>query len=231
MTRTRAKLTTVVGVLTFTAITSIALAAIISRTADFEDIEPNEDPQQGWTFGVAPQNERIATNGDNHYLQAEIDSWGVTLQSKDDGTNPWVGAKNYRDEGVVGFEFTLAGTADGNTARTFTIFLLHDNGTPDDHFDDYGYYHTINKWYRFQGQPRKFQFLIPSWVEGDDPPENWIPYAVDDSIPDDITWEKIITHVDRLDVGLWRPGFFYIIQFHYMAVDNIKVYIDTEQRK
>ncbi len=231
MSRFTSRTATVAGLIAFTAIASITLAAIISRTADFEDIEPNEDPQQGWTFGVSPQNERIATLGDNHYLQAEIDNWGVTLRSKTDGTNPWVGKKNYRTEGVVGFEFTVAGTADFTTARKLTIFLLHDNGTPDDTIDDYGYYHTINKWYRFGGKPSKYQFLIPSWVEGDDPPKNWIPYAVDDSIPADITWEKVITHVDRLDVGLWRPGYFYIFQFHYMGVDNIKVFIDTEQRQ
>lgn len=219
------------ALLTIAALTTPnAQADIISRTANFENIEPGEDPQQGWT--IASRNEFIDSlpNG-NHFLHGQIDNWGVTLYSKRDGSNPWVGNKNYRTEGVIGFQLTVAGTADFTTARKLTIFLLDDNGTPDNVVDDFGFYHTINQWYFFQANPRTYQFLIPSWETGDTPPEGWFPYAVNGEVPPDISWDQIITNVDRLNIGLWRPDYFYSFQNHDMAFDNIRIYIDTDLRQ
>jgi len=210
--------------------TPTAQADIISRTADFENIEPGEDPQQGWTLGVADEFVDFLPNG-NHFLHGEIDNWGVTLHSKRNGTNPWVGDKDYRSEGVVGFELTVAAIAQFPTARKLTIFLMDDNGTPNDVADDFGFYHTINQWYFFQANPRTYQFLIPSWETGDTPPDGWFPYAVNGEIPPDISWDQVITNVDRLDVGFWRPDFFYIFQTHEFAIDNVRIYVDTDLRQ
>jgi len=206
-------------------------ADIVSRTADFENIKPGEDPQQGWTFGLSPQNEGIEIINGNHVLHGSIDNWGVTIRSKHDGTNPWVGNKNYRTEGVIGFQFTVAGTADFNTARQLTIFLMTDNGTPNDISDDFGFYHTIDSWYFFNGRPRTYSFPIPSQTQGTNPPPGWFPYAENGSIPKNISWEAVIADVDRLNVGLWKPDYFYSFQNHDMRIDNLRIFVDTKFRQ
>lgn len=206
-------------------------ATVVSRTADFENIQPGEDPQQGWTFGVGPQNEGIEDINGNHVLHGNIDNWGVTIRSKDDGTNPWVGNKNYRTEGVVGFQFTVAGTADFNTARQLTIFLLSDNGTPHDFSDDFGYYHTIDQWYFFNGRPRTYSFPIPSQAQGKNPPAGWFPYSVNGQFPKDFSWDSVIADVDMLNVGLWKPDYFYSFQNHDMRIDNLRIFVNTKFRQ
>ncbi len=214
------------------AVASVAWAAnIVSRTVDFESAS-GTGPQEGWTYRmIDPDKETIETgpNG-NKYFQVDIDNWGVTLFSTYDGTNEWVGNKDYRAEGVVGFSFTAGGTADFTTARKPTVFIMTDNGTPDDRFDDYGYYRSSNKFLIFDGRKTTFEFKIGSGKMGVEPPNGWVAYAVNDEIPKDISWDKVITDVDRMDIGFWRPDFFYVFQNHEVGVDNLTIYADLDRR-
>ncbi len=215
----------IVGAAGLAACAAVALGAIVSLTETFENIQG--DPQAGWTFNSG--DEGIEVNNGNHYLRTSIDTFGVTLSTKTDGSNRLAGNKNYRAEGVVGFSITTAGTADFNTVRDMTISIVNDNGTPGDTSDDFGFYHVTGRMMPFDGRVRTFRFPMPSQVAGQTP-DGWVAWELGPNTPPNFTWDQVVTDVDELNFHYFHPEFFYIFQFHHLGVDNIRVYADTDFR-
>ncbi|GEM_PF-5013209 len=216
----------ITGLIGAAACASVAYGAIIRLTETFENINGG-DPQRGWTFNT--RDEGIAVNNGNHYLRTTTDTFGVTLSTKTDGSNRLAGNKNYRTEGVVGFELTTAGTADFPTVRDMSISLVNDNGTPGDGSDDYGFYHVTGQMMDFDGSIRTFRYAVPSQVTGATP-DGWVPFVLGPNSPPEFTWDEVITDVDQLNFHYFNPDFFYIFQFHYVGVDNIRVFVNTDYR-
>jgi len=198
--------------------------ADIIRVVERFNIQAGDHPTHGWTFGGLTE---VRERNGNPYLYGEVDTFGVALQTTGPDDNPWVGDMNYRAEGVVGFQITTAGTTDFNSVRPLGIALINDNGTPDDFSDDFGYYHMTGATYDFDGTIRAFRFPVPSQHTGSDP-KGWNQYTFGDVPP--FTWDDVITDVDRIEFLYYDPEFFYIFQFHYLGVDNITAFIDTDLR-
>lgn len=215
-----------IGLVAAAACAAVAYGAIIRLTETFENINGG-DPQRGWTFNAG--DEGIAVNNGNHYLRASVDTFGVTLSTKTDGSNRLAGNKNYRTEGVVGFELTTAGTADFNTIRDMSISIVNDNGTPNDSSDDFGFYHVTGQMMNFNGNIRTYRYPMPSQVTGRTP-DGWVPWALGPNSPPEFTWDQVVTDVDRLNFHYFNPDYFYIFQFHYLGVDNIRVFVNTDYR-
>lgn len=207
--------------------TAVALGALIRISENFENIQPHEDPQRGWTFNSG--NESVAQRNGNHYLRTSIDTWGVTLSTKSNGSNRLVGNRDYRREGVAGFEITTAGTADFNTVRDMSISLVNDNGTPNDWSDDYGFYHVTGQMMRFDGSPRTYRYRVPSRHAGSTP-DGWVAWSIGPNSPTEFSWDDVITDVDQVNFHYFHPENFYIFQFHHVGVDNIRVVINTDWR-
>jgi len=205
---------------------AVALGVIVSFTETFENISGG-DPQRGWTFNAG--DESIAVRNGNHYLRTSTDTFGVTLSTKTNGTNRLAGNKNYRTEGVIGFELATAGTADFNTIRDMSISIVNDNGTPGDFSDDYGFYHVTGRMMRFDGTIQTFRFPMPSQVTGTTP-DGWVRYILGPNSPTEFTWDQVVTDVDELNFHYFNPDFFYIFQFHHVGVDNIRVFVNTDFR-
>ena len=225
--RSRLALVALAGATPVTFAASAADAALVKVTTTFEKVPPGEDPQQGWTFGVSGQYEYIReqANG-NHYLYGEVDSFGVALRSKTDGSNAWVGGKDYRAAKVRGFEIVTGGTADfPNSTRDMAITLVHHNGTPDDYADDFGFYALNPRDMPYDGRPRVYRYPVPSEFSGDTPP-GWAKVIFGPDSPTDFTWDKVITNVDEVQFNYYHPEMFYIIQFHYVGVDNISIVVE-----
>lgn len=218
---------TLIGLGTVGLCATIALGAIIRLTENFENINGG-DPQRGWTFNT--RDEGIAVRNGNHYFRTTTDNYGVTLSAKTDGSNRLAGNKNYRTEGVVGFEITTAGTADfSNTIRDMSISIVNDNGTPSDWSDDYGFYHVTGQMMNFNGNIRTYRYPMPSQVTGTTP-DGWVPWVLGPNSPTEFTWDQVVTDVDQLNFHYFNPDFFYIFQFHNVGVDNIRVIVNTDYR-
>lgn len=215
-----------IGIATAGVCASVAYGAIIRLTETFENINGG-DPQRGWTFNSGDEGIREA-NG-NHYLRTTTDTFGVTLSTKTNGSNRLAGNKNYRTEGVVGFEITTAGTADFPTERDMSISIVNDNGTPHDSSDDYGFYHVTGQIMEFDGSVGRYRYPMPSQVTGQTP-DGWVAWELGPNSPSEFTWDQVVTDVDILNFHYFHPDFFYIFQFHYIGVDNIRVYVDTDYR-
>jgi len=223
MNRTRQTIVAVAGVGLGAA---VALGAIIRLTENFENINGG-DPQRGWTFNAG--DEGIDVRSGNHYLRTTTDTFGVTLSTKANGSNRLAGNKNYRTEGVVGFELTTAGTADFNTVRDMSISIVNDHGTPGDWSDDFGFYHVTGQMMNFNGAVRTYRYPMPSQFTGSTP-AGWVKYILGPNSPTEFTWDQVVTDVDRLNFHYFNLDFFYIFQFHHVGVDNIRVFVNTDFR-
>lgn len=206
---------------------AVAFGALIRITETFENILPHEDPQRGWTYNSG--DESIAQRNGNHYLRTSTDTFGVTLSTKTDGSNRLVGGRNYRREGVAGFEITTAGTADFNTVRDMSISLVNDNGTPNDWSDDYGFFHVTGQMMRFDGSIRTYRYPVPSQHSGSTP-EGWVAWSIGPNSPTEFSWDDVITDVDQVNFHYFHPENFYIFQFHHVGVDNIRAVVNTDWR-
>jgi hypothetical protein len=214
-------------VLAWSLSVTAASGQLVRMVEDFEDILPGEDPTRGWTFGVFPGDEGVVPLGNGHVFAAHVDSFGVNLFTKSDGTNPWVGDKDFRADGVVGLGFATRGQADfGNTIRDMSLALINDNGTPSDPSDDFGFIQMSPEDYDFDAsQVQKFRWRIPSSHTGSTP-NRWSPWDLSGNGNHDFTWDEVVTDVDRIQINYYDPRLFYIFQGHDVVVDNIKLLLD-----
>jgi len=204
------------------ACTNSALFAQTEWREDFENAGGG-DPTAGWTCGAE---ESIDTGGGNHFYHGLVDTWGVNFRTKMDGSNAWVGDKDYRALGVGGLSLVTAGRAQfPNSRRPMSITLVNNNGTPEDANDDYGFFQVTNQQINLNtGRPRFYGFTIPSDYIGDVPP-GWTAISFGSESPTGFTWDQVITDVDQIQVNYYNPEFFYIFQFQEFAVDNITLYL------
>lgn len=191
---------------------------------DFENIGPGEDPTAGWTCGA---DDSVRIRNGNHHYYGVVDTWGVNFRTKMDGSNAWVGDKNYAEMGVLGLSLVTAGRAQfPNSRRPMSITLINNNGTPEDVNDDFGFFLATNQQINLNtGRPRTYGFEIPSDFVGDVPP-GWTRAIVGSESPTDFTWEKVITDVDQIQINYYHPEYFYIFQFQEIGVDNITLYLN-----
>jgi hypothetical protein len=207
-----------------------AAAERITLVEDFEDIQPGEDDQRGWTFGVFSSDESVVQKGGGgHVLEGHIDNFGVNLLTKSDGSNPWVGNADFRADGVIRLGFSTRGRADfGNSIRNMAVALISDNGTPEDSSDDFGFYSISERLYNFDTSERaNFRWEIPSQVAGETP-EGWQHWDLSGGGDTSFTWDEVVTDVDRIQFTYYDPQLFYIFQGFDVMVDNIKMVIETD---
>jgi hypothetical protein len=72
-----------------------------------------------------------------------------------------------------------------------------------------------------------YDFTIPYDFVGapGETPENWkggSAYSFE-SLPDDITWQEVISDVGRLEFWFWDPAMFGVFEWFDVGVDNIQL--------
>jgi len=226
-------LTRFISVVGFGLVLAIAVAhahgQLITLVENFEDNEP-WNPYGGWTFNTASYDQELRQRGANHYFFAYVDNYGISLSTHPDWENPWVGDKDYRASGVVSLAFTTAVIPHREeVTRPMSVLLHNDNGTPDDIYDDYGFYHVLDEEFVFDGTIRTFRYPIPSQVSGETP-EGWFPYVWGAGSPEEFTWDEVITDVDRILFDYFHPEYYYIYEPFDVGADNIKITIDRGHR-
>jgi hypothetical protein len=212
---------------------SLAAAAIIglssvstARAATFVDTFEGNANSAGWSFGSQNADVIEPTGGNpGAWLHNDLlDTFAPILTSSFGVDSNFVG--NLRAKGVtsIGTDARTDHADFGAGGRNFSILLRNTHGTPDD-FDDDDYAYFVGPTVPQVGEGWKsYDFAIPSqdtsavpagWHGGSaEDPENFRP---------GITWNDVITHVDRVEFWWLNPAFFAIFQQWDVGVDNVRV--------
>ena len=214
--------------LTLALILTLAGSALAagSTVADFEGGVNNGD----WTWGNdADAIEPSGGNPDGWFHNDFLNTFGPRLRTGYDAYG-WTG--DFVTSGVnrIQGDFqTISSSSQYIQYYPFTVFLRNHMGTPGDVDDDVYVYYDPN----LQFCPNvgdgwvHYDFTIPYDFVGapGETPENWrggSAYSFE-SLPDDITWQEVISDVGRLEFWFWDPAMFGVFEWFDVGVDNIQL--------
>lgn len=197
-------------------------AAGFSALADYTDDFETGNPT-GWNFLLG--GDVIEPTGGNpaHWLHQPVyDTFAPILKHTSAGS---AFSGDYRALGVTGISID-AQTLDTDfnvEGLPFTLLLADTKGTPDPSDDDYVYYVD------YSGIPVPgegwvhFNFAIPS--QSTELPTGWAGGHFGDmeNFRDGVTWNDVITSVDKVEFWWIHPAWFAIFQQWNVGADNISI--------
>lgn len=208
--------------------TAIVVAALLvggRAAADntFTDTFTNGLNAGGWFYGANDRIEPAGGNPDAYFHSSELDTFAPQLWSEPGRLSQFTGDYRARKVARIGLDlktFHVDFDADG---RPLTLMLIHDNDTPGDVTDDFGFY-TMGPNVPLPGQGwRHYDFEVPS--QATSAPSGWLPIQLGDNSPAP-AWDSVITDVRRVQFYYGDPEFFFIFQMWELGADNISITID-----
>jgi hypothetical protein len=180
----------------------------------------------GWAF-LGPGGDVLEGAGGNPdaWLHAPVyDTFAPSLTSAVGNGTPFEG--DFRARGVmsIGFDLQIVGTDFPVSDFPVVLLLRNVRGTPGDvGDDDYAYYvgpavPTVG------GGWVHYDVAIPS-QSNDAVPAGWLGGSVNDcaSFEPGVTWNDVITNVDRVEILFLDPCFFAIFQQWNVGADNVSI--------
>ena len=175
----------------------------------------------GWNYNPGDVIESIGGSPGGYLHQPVADTFGPIFQSDN---NRLVG--DWRAAGVdnLSFDGILHNMIFGNGSGFEMSILLRDTkGTPGVNDDDYAYFVGPNIPLKGAGW-KSFDFNIPSQDTSAVPAGWWGGWSGDGTqFRPGVTWNDIITSVDKVEIHWLNPSFFAIFQQWDVGLDNIAV--------
>ena len=204
------------------ALTAPAGSLATTFTDDFE----GGANAAGWAF-LGPGADILEPAGGNPggWLHAPVyDTFAPSLTCADGNATPFVG--DYRALGVtnISLDLQILGTDFPVTDFPVVLLLRNTRGTPGDVSDD-DYAYTIGPAVPpVGGGWVHYDFAIPS-QSGKPVPAGWFGGSVNDcaTFEPGVTWNDIITQVDRVEIIFLDPCFFAIFQQWNVGADNVSI--------
>jgi len=221
---------TIMTVITLALVLAMSTAAF-AETGIYEDFESGVIGG-GWHWSDA---DFITTTGGNPGAFGQCPEIWVPLPTYFGGWDApgWTG--NYTAMGVTGFSIDLQTiSTQNNWIDTYPVFiaLMNHMGTPDDISDDVFVYPDYDFNAPAEGAGwSSYQWDIPSDFVGG-PGEmpagwnggNWADWTV---LPDGMTWQDMMTNVNRIEVRTLQFGMFANYDPFVMGADNVALYYET----
>jgi hypothetical protein len=174
----------------------------------------------GWNYNPGDVIESSGGNPGGWLHNSQIDNFAVIFNSA------WNVAEftgDFRAMGVTNFSFD-ARLNGYSVPIEMSILLRNTHGTPNDvDDDDYAYYPgaLIPP---ADGTWTHYEFPIPSADTTDVPAGWWGGWVGDgENFRPGITWNDVITSVDRVEIWFWHPAFFGIFTSWDAGLDNIAI--------
>lgn len=210
--------------LSLLAILAIAPAAAAQTSIATFDGFNTAVNKGGWSYNPADTWEATGGNPGGWWHQPLADTFGPIIVA----TNPAL-TGDFRAKGVsrLTFDAQLLGMDFGTGSGFEMSVLLRDTkGTGDVSDDDYAYFVGPNIPIIGQGW-KSFDFAIPS-ADTSAVPAGWTGGWSGDSTTfrPGVTWNDVITSVDRVEIHWLNPSFFAIFQQWNIGLDNIGLWAD-----
>jgi hypothetical protein len=201
--------------------TILVLALPLAAAADtFVDDFEGGTNHGGWYYNG---NEILESEGGNPgwwLHNPEVMNFAVIFKSEwyaDEFTG------NYREMGVTQFDFD-ARLLGYSIPIEMSILLRDTNGTPGDVDDDDYAYYPGDLIPEGDGTWTHYEFAIPS-DDTSDVPDGWFGGWVGDAenFRPGVTWNDVITSVDRVEIWYWHPAYFGIFAIWDAGLDNVAI--------
>lgn len=207
--------------LCFLALASLTPAALASDAAIFDGFNTATN-KGGWSYNPADAWEATGGNPGGWWHQANADTFGPIIVATDKALTGDFRAKGVKrltfDAQLLGMNF-----GDGN-GFNMSVLLRDTKGTSDVSDDDYAYFVGPNIPLLGAGW-KSFDFAIPS-ADTSAVPTGWTGGWAGDSTSfrPGVTWNDVVTSVDRVEIHWLDPSLFAIFQQWNIGLDNIAVH-------
>ncbi|QOJ17564.1 MAG: hypothetical protein HRU76_08210 [Phycisphaeraceae bacterium] len=203
------------------AVVSLAMAPAAAACADtFTETFTNGINTAGWSYGG---NERIEAAGGNPgaYLHtSELDTFAPQLWTEPGRPSNFTGDYRARQVTSIGIDLKTFHVDFSAEDRPLTLILVHDNNTPVDFDDDYGFYFMGPNIPLVGEGWLSYEFEIPS--QAAQPPQGWRPIELGFKSPEP-DWNALIKNVRRVQFFYGDPEMFFIFQMWEVGADNISI--------
>ncbi len=194
----------------------------ISFVEDWDTTPTVPNDLRGWSFGFGDSVNPAGGNPDGYLNAAGLDTFAPSPSTDPGLVNTYVGDVDYAALEVTSIGVDVIVNAVGFSAaeRPLTLFLINDNGSPNDLGDDIGVSFTGTDLIPEPGEGwRSFDFDIPS--TSPTLPDGWVLRDFSGATPA-FDWLDVIGDVDRVEFFYGDPEFFFIFQVWDTGIDNFR---------